>query len=260
MTQGNEGISTAHRAALRCPAIARQLSVVTLVVSIAALVVGTAGTSYARGHRRTTETVVVSNFGVLFAGSVETFAAGSAHNAAPTLKIIGTSTTLGDANGAAGIAQSSTPDHDIAVALALGLPVACPSDCHINPLNGACSPKTQFDCTVAATPGSVAIFDPGANGNSAPDELIDGGLAEILNNTVDGLADPVLLNATGLFLPQGVSFENPFAIDRAASPSVSEGAEIFAVANLAPVIVGSTTDFITCGVTSLPTFGTINYY
>ena len=259
MTQGNDGISLAHRAALRCRAIARHLSVVTLMVSIAALVVGAAGKSYA-ADKKTEDTVVVSNFGVLFAGSVETFAAGSVHNAIPTKKIKGLATTLGAANGASGLAQSSSPDHEIAVALTLGLPVKCPSDCHIDPVNGACSPRTQFDCTVGSTPGAVAVFTPGASGNTAPEELIDGGFAEILNNTVGGLAVPVLLNNTGMFFPQGVSFENPFARSVGASGSVSTGPDIFAVANLAPVIVGSTTDFITCGVTTLPTIGTINFY
>ena len=66
MTQGKDGISLAHRAALRCRAIARQLSVVALVASAVALVVGTAGSSYA-ADKKTEDTVVVSNFGTLFA-------------------------------------------------------------------------------------------------------------------------------------------------------------------------------------------------
>jgi hypothetical protein len=106
----------------------------------------------------------------------------------------------------------------------------------------------------------VAVFTPGATGDAAPENVIDGGLAEILNNTIGGLALPVLLNSTGLFLPQGVSFTNPFFINDTSTGSIRQGPEVFAVANLAPVIVGSTTDFITCGVDTLPTIGTINEY
>src|SRR5258708_40176421 len=74
MTQGRDGISLAHRAALGCLAVARRLSVVVLVMSIAALMAGTPGTSYAKKPtlppgKSTEQTVVVSNFGSLFAGS-----------------------------------------------------------------------------------------------------------------------------------------------------------------------------------------------
>jgi len=273
MTQGRDGISLAHRAALRCPAIARQLSVVTLVVSVVALVAGTAGTSYAKKDRKLEDTVVVSNFGVLFGGSVETFAVGSITGSAPIRKIKGFSTDMSSANGAAGVAQSSSivDGNEIAVGITAGLPappfvivggapVACPTDCHINPLNGLCSPRTQYDCVTTTSPGTVLTFTKGANGDSAPATVIDGGFAEILHNTVGGLAVPVLLNNTGLFATQGVAYNNPFASTDNASAPVVEGPDILAVANLAPVIVGSTTDFITCGVTTLPTIGTITEY
>ena len=101
MTQGRDGKTLAHRAAL-----VRQLSVVIAVMSIVAIV-ATAGTSYA-GRPHFHDTVVVSNFGVLFAGSVETFALGSTAFSKPTRKIIGPATLMGSANGAAGVAQSSS--------------------------------------------------------------------------------------------------------------------------------------------------------
>src|SRR5271168_5329024 len=214
MTQGRDGTTLARRAAL-----VRQLSVVTALASIVALVVATAGTSYAR-RPSFRDTVVVSNFGFLFAGSVETFALGSTAFSSPTRKIVGPATLMGSANGAAGVAQSSSVDdgNEIAVGITVGLPappfvlvggaeVPCPADCHINPLNGACSPRTQFDCVTTTTPGTVLTFTKGADGNSAPATVIDGGLAEILNNTVGGAT---LLNFTGLFAPQGVAYNNPF--------------------------------------------------
>ena len=104
MTQGTQSISMAHRAALGCLAVARQLSVVVVMVSIIALVAGTAGTSYAKKKtpedRSTEDTVVVTNFGSLFAGSVETFAAGSVLNSGPIRQIRGSNTLIGAGNGA----------------------------------------------------------------------------------------------------------------------------------------------------------------
>ena len=67
MTQGTQSISMAHKAALGCLAVARQLSVVVVMVSIIALVAGTAGTSYAKKKtpedRSTEDTVVVTKNG-----------------------------------------------------------------------------------------------------------------------------------------------------------------------------------------------------
>jgi hypothetical protein len=265
MTQGRDGKTLAHRAAL-----VRQLSVVIAVMSIVAIV-ATAGTSYA-GRPHFHDTVVVSNFGVLFAGSVETFALGSTAFSKPTRKIIGPATLMGSANGAAGVAQSSSvvDQNEIAVAITAGLPVppfvevggaevSCPTDCHINAA-GSCAPKTQFDCVTTASPGTVLTFTQGATGDSAPATVIDGGFAEILNNTFGGT---ILKNATGLFAPQGVAYNNPFIGDGGegnGSPQEEPGSDILAVANLAPVVVGSTTDFITCGVTTLPTIGSITEY
>src|SRR6267142_2837396 len=145
-TQGRKGISMAHRAALGCLAVARQLSVVVMVVSIIALVAGTAGTSYAK-KVPTKDTVVVSNFGSLFGGTVETFAAGSVLNSGPSRLIKGGSTLLG-VTGASGDAQSSA-DRDIAVTIPLGVAGLCPSGC-------------------------VLVWPAGASGNAAPEEIIGG--------------------------------------------------------------------------------------
>src|SRR5258707_275815 len=133
ITQGRKGISMAHRAALGCLAVARQLSVVVMAVSIIALVAGTVGTSYAKKKvsaedRQTEDTVVVTNFGSLFAGSVETFAAGSVGNLSPLRLVRGSNTLIGAGNGASGDGQSSL-DGDIAVTVTLGVPGLCPAGC-----------------------------------------------------------------------------------------------------------------------------------
>jgi hypothetical protein len=206
MTQGRKAISMAHRAALGCLAVARQLLVVVMVVSIVALVAGTAGTSYAKKkgpgpNKQLHDTVVVSNFASLFAGSIETFAAGAIHNSAPLRNIIGSNTLLGDGNGAAGDAQSSL-NGDIAVGVPLGLAGVLPN-------------------------GFVEIYSSGDNGNTPP-EVVIGSL------TPFGAPD-----LTGLSLPQGVAFANPF-IELAASASIVQldPPDVLAVANFTPVVIG----------------------
>ncbi len=232
MTQGRKGISMAHRAALGCLAVARQLSVGVMVVSIIALVAGTAGTSYAKKKkvsaedRQTEDTVVVTNFGSLFAGTVETFAAGSILTSGPVRLIKGASTLLGAGNGASGDAQSSV-DGDIVVTVPFGVPGLCPSGC-------------------------VFVWPAGATGNSAPEELIGGPACGTLTTppcSGSFLGFPILDNNTGLFLDQGVAFDNPFrsiGVHNTASVSI-DSPDRFAVANFGQIVIGSTADFEFCG-------------
>jgi hypothetical protein len=189
MIQGRDGISLAHARALKLMGVARQLSLVAAVLVIAALVAGTAGTSYAKNVLL--DTVVVSNYGAAFAGSIETFAAGS--NAKPKFLIQGTNTLLGIGTGAAGDAQSSL-NGDIAVTVPLVLlPIGLPN-------------------------GFVEIYPFGANGNSS--------FAEIIASPA-GFPD-----LTGLSLPQGVAFEDPF------DGLHTLGLDIVAVSNYTPAVVG----------------------
>ncbi len=271
MTQGRDRISLAHTAAQGFKAVARHLSVVAAVLSIAALVAGTAGTSYAKKHkvskedRHLEDTVVVSNFGTLFKGSIETFAAGSILKSGPTREVKGSATLLGAANGASGDAQSSL-DFDIAVAIPFGVPVACPSDCFIGTGKnaGVCEPRTQFDCTVGATPGSVGVWPAGATGNTAPEDFINGP-ADILANTHEGSFGETLDNNTGLFLNQGVAFSNPFRCDTTKDIGCGVASAVFtldrfAVSNFGQVVIGSTDDFAFCTTPTTVTLGTITEY
>src|SRR5258708_29222994 len=178
MTQGRDGISLAQRAALGCLAVARRLSVVVLVMSIAAFLAGTAGTSYAKKKPVTTDkdkaledTVVVTNFGSLFAGSVETFAAGSIFSSRPLRDVIGSATLLSDGNGAAGDAQSSL-DGNIAVTVPLGIAGFLPH-------------------------GFVEFFSLGDNRNTPP---------EVVIGSLTPFKAP---DNTGLSIPQGVAYANP---------------------------------------------------
>jgi hypothetical protein len=171
MTQGRDGISLAPEEALRQMGVARRRSVVAAAFLLAAVVAGTSGTSYAK--RMLSDTVVVSNYGSAFAGSVETFIAGSLINASPFKLIKGTNTLLGDGTGAGGDSQSSLTGQ-IAVAIPLVLlPLPFPN-------------------------GFVEIWSAGANGNSQPDAVI---------------ASPTALGApdlTGLDLPGGVAYSDGF--------------------------------------------------
>jgi hypothetical protein len=253
MTQGTQSISMAHRAALGCLAVARQLSVVVMMVSIVALVAGTAGTSYAKSKKKVTpedrqleDTVVVTNFGSLFAGSVETFAAGSILTSGPIRRIIGSHTLIGAGNGASGDAQSSL-DGDIAVTVPLGVPGLCPSGC-------------------------LFVWPAGANGNSAPEEIIGGPPG----STPGGpLGFPVLNNNTGLFLDQGVAFDDPFreigVHNAKTTPSqLISSTDLIAVANFGQVVLATLADPLeSCdgdipdeetGEEDAPTIGTITFY
>ncbi len=194
------GISAARAVALRSIEVARQLSLVAGVFVIAALLAATARTSYA-SPPTLSDAVVVSNFGVLFAGSVETFAVGSKNNAVPEFLIIGCkkgkpktptpcvdNTLLSDGNGAGGDAQSSLTG-DIAVTVPLGIAGVFPA-------------------------GLVEIWPFGAYGNSSATSILVG--------------SPT---TTGIDLDQGVGFEDP--VD-GINPF---GDDILAVANFLPAVV-----------------------
>jgi hypothetical protein len=175
MTQGRDRISLAHRAALAVKEVARQLSLVAVVFSVAALVMGTAGTSYAKKAKGgdpaiLLDTIVVSNFGSLFNGSVVVFPVGSTMGSGAATHIIGGNTFLGDENGAAGDSRA-TFSLDVAVAVPLGIAGLLPN-------------------------GYVVIFGPTANQNSFPGVLI---------GSFPGF------EFTGLSLSQGVAYADPYA-------------------------------------------------
>jgi len=190
MTEGRDQNSLARALALKFTGVARQLSLGAAVLVIAAFVAGTVGTSYAKNVLL--DTVVVSNYGSAFAGSVETFAAGSGHNAKPEFWIKGTNTLLGISTGAGGDSQSSL-NGDIAVGVPLVL------------------------LSIGLPNGFVEIYPFGANDNSSFEEII---------------ASPAgAPDLTGLSLPQGVAFEDPF------DGLHTLGLDIVAVANYTPPVV-----------------------
>jgi hypothetical protein len=207
MTQGRYAISLAPGGARRLR-VARRLSVVTAMLLFAAMVAGTTGTSYAKKTPKNVlkDTVVVSNYGSAFGGSIETFSAGSLLNSAPFLEITGTNTLLGIGTGPAGDAQSSL-NGDIAVGVPLVLlPIGLPN-------------------------GFIDIFSPGSNDNSEPKNLI----ADPAVGT-----PPTPLNITGVNLPQGVAFEDPF------DGVHSFGTDILAVANTLPVVLSPDAGLAAC--------------
>jgi hypothetical protein len=188
MTQVWDGISLAPGRARRLRG-ARRLSVVTAMLLFAAIIAGTIGTSYAKNTLK--DTVVVSNYGAAFGGSLETFSAGSVLNSKPFLDIHGTNTLLGIGTGGSGNGQSSlNGDNAVSVPIVL-LPIGLPA-------------------------GFIDIFSPGSNKNSQPKNLI---------------ADPTGFDVTGVDLPQGVAFENPF------DEVHPFGTDIIAVANLQPTVL-----------------------
>ncbi len=247
---GHEWVSLPHMGALRFMELARQLSLVTAVFAIGALLAGTADTSYA-GAPTLSDTVVVSNFGVLFAGSFETFAAGSKMSSRPQFLVIGCkkekpgvptpcvdNTFLSLGNGAGDVAQSSLTG-DIAVTVPLGVPGLCPAGC-------------------------VGVWAPGENGNSAPIQFLGGPAG---STVVSPLPFPVLNNETGLSLDQGVAYNNPFRVESDATKSVTSGLQApaitvtdqFAVTNFGLAVIAST-EFPTELCETTPTIGTITEF
>ncbi len=216
MTQGRDGISLAPKGALRLMGVARRLSVVAGILLFAAIVAATTGTSYAKHTPKHTlsDTVVVSNYGVAFNGSIETFSAGTIFNSPPFLNLRGSNTLLGIGTGPAGDAQSSL-NGDIAAGVPLILlPIGFPN-------------------------GFIDIFSPGSNGNSEPKNLI---------------ADPTGFDVTGVDLPQGVAFEDPF------DGVHTFGTDILAVANTLPAVVAPNSGEGICGLSFGFSLGTITEY
>jgi hypothetical protein len=225
MTRGRDGIALAHAWALKLMGVARRLSLVAAVLAIAALVAGTAGTSYAKSKKKSVntptadrlqDTVVVSNYGAVFGGSIETFLAGAGHSAPPKFWIRGPNTLLGASSGAAGDAVSSVDAH---------IAVAVPID--FFDLSG-CGPFGQPAAAPAYGTGFVEIFSPAANGNSSAENMI------CSPNFAFGAP-----NTTGVFYPQGVAFESPY-------DGVNPGRDIVAVANMFPVVVGPDPGIAAC--------------
>jgi len=223
--------------------IARRLSMVAAMFVIAALVAGTAGSSYAGKKKASSsgdpgllDTVVVSNNGAVFAGSLETFPVGSGPLAHPQFLVRGTNTFLGASGGPVGDAVSSLDGH-IAVAIPLDFIDLTAS---LGPPVG-CGPFGQPAASPLFGTGLVEIFGDSSTGNSAPE-------VEICSPNFSVGAP----NTTGIFYPQGVGFEDPF-------DGLHPGHEILAVANNFPEVVQDAEICAGSGLTA-SSLGTITLY
>jgi len=268
MTQGSDGASLAHAQALKLMAIARRLSLVAAMFAVAALLAGTAGSSYAQPPQLE-DSVVVSNYGGAFSGSLASFCGeffnwlpvlcpeGASHNSKPALLAAGTSSLLGASTGAAFDAVSSVDDH-VAVAVPLDLadqtcfgqpvvfapnkdeggfvapPFSLPEACsvYIRELLGL-APDAPVPPAPFAGTGFAAIFPPGANGDVAPETII--GTRDASFSVPGLLTYNYLPPTTGVNTPQGVAFESPFD----GNPLVPTGHQILAIANTLPYVIGN---------------------
>jgi len=236
MTQGRDGISLAQK----LMGVSRQLSVVVAMFVIAALLLGTAGTSFAKKKGKKSsadsglfDTVVVSNGGSSFSGSLETFTEGSRRASPPLFWIKGTQTLLGAGSAPAGVSVSSLDKH-IAVSIPIVLPVSLQQGLSIE------FPNTGF----------VMIFGPTSTQNSAPEALIGTPGA----NPGGGVpTEPTVPNTTGINTAQGVAFESPF-------DGVNTGLDILAVANTLPTVIEPIDGDFACEAFGGFTVGTISEY
>jgi hypothetical protein len=115
--------------------------------------------------------------------------------------------------------------------------------------------------------GALGVWPAGATGNTAAEDFLCGPPGTTPGSV--GFPDfgfPVNNNHTGLFLDQGVAFENPFEdLDEVHNASASlVTTDRFAVANFGAIVVGSMFDFEFCGTPTdedtLVTIGTITEY
>ncbi len=291
MTQGRYGTSLAHAQALKLMAIAGRLSLVAAMFAVAALLAGTAGTSYAQPPQLE-DSVVVSNYGGAYFGSLESFCGenpltqwlpvvcpeGATHNSKPALLAAGPSTLLGASTGAALDAVSSVDDH-VAVAVPLDLtdqtcfgepvvfapnkneggyvapPFTYPESCNVYIRELLDLPP---DAPVPPAPfagtGFAAIFTPGANGDVAPETII--GTRDASFSVSGPLTYNYLPPTTGVNTPQGVAFESPYD----GNPLVPTGHEIVAVANTLPYVIGPNPTEPACAAFGGATVGSVTMF
>ncbi len=237
MTQGRDGLSLAPVGALRLMGVARRLLVVAAMFVIAALITGTAGTSYAQTNVKTKkdahhhkgavlkDNVTVTNYGAAFGGSLDTFDAGRGPGDAPGLRVKGPNTLLGSGTGPAGVSVSSADAH-IAVSIPIDLLDLTGFGAAAGLSNG---PGTGF----------VEIFSPGANQNAVPESLIGTRNVSFDNTGCMSQGVPLVcctgvnagtcqFNTAGVNTAQGVAFESPF-------DGVNPGKDIVAIANTLPI-------------------------
>jgi hypothetical protein len=216
MTQCRDGISLAPEEAARVSGVARRISFMAAILAVASFIAGSTGTSYAHAPNPNAvtllDTIVVSNYGGGFAGTVATYLAGSRRNGRPHLRVTGTNTGLGNSSGAAHVSVSSADGH-----IAVAVPIDNFGGVDFKGDISGCGP---FGAGTLFGTGMVEIYSPGANGNSSPENII------CSPNVAFGAP-----NVTGIDFPQGVAFESPF-------DGIHPGHDILAVANNFPVVIG----------------------
>jgi hypothetical protein len=249
MAQGRDGILLAPMRAPKFAWMARRLSVIAAMLAVVSFA---AGSSFAQDvhHKNpgvgTLDTVVITNYGAAFAGSVSTYPEGSRQHARPFFQIKGTNTGLGNSSGPAHVSVSSF-SNNIAVAIPFdnfgGVDFA-------GDISG-CGPFGVVSPPLYGT-GAVEIFPPGGNDNTHPTNIICS--PDVAFEFAEGVTDT---NTTGIFVPQGVAYESPF-------DGVNPGHDILAVANEFPeVMPGADADL--CAAFMLPTategtLGTVTEY
>ena len=239
MTQCRDGISLEPEEAARVSRVARRLSVMAAIFAVASLVASTSFAKRNPSDNGLLDTVVVTNYGGAFAGSVSTYLAGSGKKANPNLQIKGNFT---------GLSNSSGPAHDSVSSADQHIAVAVPFDNFGGvDFKGDISGCGPFGVLNLFGTGMVEIYPPGATANSRPTNIICSPFfAESF------IAGDTAANVTGIFVPQGVAYESPF-------DGVHPGMDVLAVGNLFPEF---TQDSATCTLLGLaPTsLGSITEY
>ena len=261
MTQCRDGISLAPKSAQGLMGVARRLSVTVAIFVVAALL-GTAGTSHAKRHHAgptLNDTVTVTNFGSAFGGTLNTYNKGQGHTSRPFLFVKGTNTLLGSGTGPAGVSVSSLDEH-VGVNIPIDLldltgfgafpgALLCTSAGKAGKLAiPCCTGFHKSNCEPGT--GFAAIFGPGSNRNSPPENIIGTRNLTFGNSVFKCTAAGVPLpcctgpgagtctfNTTGINTAQAIAFEDPF-------DGVNPGKDIVAIGNTLPINFFSTQDFV----------------
>jgi hypothetical protein len=109
--------------------------------------------------------------------------------------------------------------------------------------------QSSFDGHIVVTSSAanlVMSFGPGQNGNTAPDTVLVG--------SSDGSSP------TGIIIPQGASFQNPFRMLSANQPQALPNDDIFANSNFGNVVVADFSHLAGCTVSPFFTIGSVTEF
>ncbi|MGH7780805.1 MAG: hypothetical protein ACREQR_13355 [Candidatus Binataceae bacterium] len=218
MSQERQRFSSGHRAAPMSTGVKRALATFLTVAVVASMaVVGSTTTSYAQSKTNalrkvgTPESIVVTNNGALFVGTIETFAAGSRKNTKPVAVIKGATGSV------PGLGVTGVPAEDVLAGVAVN-PNPVTAITGGTPVNGAIYVASDLSIGAAGAPDSISGFPPGTQVNGSPIAFMITLPADTFCLVpgvppaceVEYPGNPIVKPEGIAFLPLTTAFESPF--------------------------------------------------